>query len=209
MVAAAVIVTMALAIALAAVIFAFPAITRQRGGKILAFFPLFVLPAVAGSLGGLEHLERSKETQFCLSCHVMTEHGRSLYVDDPASLPAAHFQNHRVPAGQACFTCHTDYTMYGDLAAKLRGLRHVYVYYVGPVPQSSELKLYQTYNNRECLYCHAGARTFEEGVSHNLDPAIMTAIKSNEMSCLTSGCHDRAHDVTSMKDQKFWRSGQP
>ena len=80
----AVIVTMALAIALAAVIFAFPSITRQRTGKILAFFPLLVLPTIAGSLGGSLHLEKSKETQFCLSCHVMTEHGRSLYVDDPA-----------------------------------------------------------------------------------------------------------------------------
>ena len=199
----------ALTMALAIVILLFPSFTRQRGGKILAFFPLFVLPAVVGSLGGMEHLERSKQTQFCLSCHVMTEHGRSLSIDDSNFLPASHFQNHRIPPERACYTCHTDYTMYGDISSKLRGLRHVYVYYIGAVPQPSEVKLYNPYNNRECLFCHEGARSFEEGVSHTLEPEIMPAIKSNEMSCLSSGCHDQAHKVATLKDQKFWAPPQP
>src|SRR5689334_25424062 len=107
----------------------FPGVTRARGGKIIAFLLLFLLPAAATGIGGWYHLEQSKKTEFCLSCHVMTDYGKSLYIDDSAFLPASHFQNHRVPTGQACFTCHTDYTMYGDVSAKLRGLRHLYVYY--------------------------------------------------------------------------------
>jgi nitrate/TMAO reductase-like tetraheme cytochrome c subunit len=42
-------------------------------------------------------MERSKTTTFCLSCHTMESFGKSLYVDDPTHIPAAHFQNHRVP----------------------------------------------------------------------------------------------------------------
>jgi cytochrome c-type protein NapC len=200
MVALAVLVTIALAV----VTLVFPALTRQRGGKVLAFFPLFILPAVVGSLGGMQHLERSKETGFCLSCHVMTEHGRSLYVDDPSYIPATHFQNRRVPVETACYTCHTDYTMYGDLTAKMRGLRHVYVYYLGDVPEPSQIRLYSPYNNRECLSCHQGARSFEEGVSHTLEETTMASIKSNATSCLSSGCHERTHAVATLRDRQFW-----
>ena len=90
----------------------------------------------------------------------MEPYGRSLLVDDPAYVPARHFQNNRVPRDDACFTCHTNYTLFGDYKAKLRGLRHVYVNYIGTIPK--QIKLYDPYNNRECLHCHGGARTFED-----------------------------------------------
>ena len=198
----------AVTIALVFVFFLFPGVTRQRGGKILAFFPLFILPVAAAGLGGWYHLEQSKRLEFCLSCHVMRDHGRSLYIDNPAFLPAAHFQNHRVPAEEACYTCHTDYTMYGDINAKVRGLRHVYVYYLGNLPRPADLKLYRSYNNRECLHCHEGARSFEEGQIHNADPAIMAAIKANETSCISSGCHDQVHTVGKLNELKFWTPGK-
>ena len=194
----------ALTMALVLVLLLYPGITRARGGKVLAFLPLFLLPAAAGGVGGWYHLEQSKETRFCLSCHVMTDYGKSLQIDDPSFVPAAHFQNHRVPADQACFTCHTNYTMYGDINAKLRGLRHVYVYYLGRVPKPAEIKLYESYNNRECLHCHEGARSFEEQAVHTADPAIMASIKSNQLSCLSSGCHDHVHEVAKLNQQKFW-----
>jgi cytochrome c-type protein NapC len=100
------------------VLVARPAITATRGGKILAFLVLFLLPLVCMAMGFSSELERSKSTQFCLSCHVMESHGSSLYVDDPTYLAAAHFQNHRVPADQACYTCHTNYAMFGGFRAK-------------------------------------------------------------------------------------------
>ncbi|MBO0799526.1 MAG: NapC/NirT family cytochrome c, partial [Blastocatellia bacterium] len=107
-----------------------PSITATKGGKILAFVALLVFPVLAGGMGASEHLERSKSTGFCLSCHVMEDYGKSLQVDDRSYIPAVHYQNHLVPRDQACYTCHTDYTMYGGLRAKLRGLRHVYVQYL-------------------------------------------------------------------------------
>lgn len=196
-------------IGLAVVILISPAVTRDRGGKVLAFFSLFMLPATIGLLEASLHLERSKETRFCLSCHVMTDYGKSLYRDDQAYLPAAHFQNHRVPADSACYTCHTDYTMYGDLRAKWRGLEHVYVQYFGTVPKPAEIKLYQPYNNRECLHCHEGARDFEEGALHSADPELLAGIKSNKISCLTSGCHDMVHGIESLNDAQFWTPPEP
>ena len=191
-------------IGLAAVIVIYPGVTRQRGGKVLAFFSLFIIPAVIGSLEGSFHLERSKQTEFCLSCHVMNDYGKSLYRDDPKFLPAAHFQNHRVPTDSACYTCHTDYAMYGDLRSKWRGLRHVYVQYFGTIPKPSDIRLYRPFNNRECLHCHEGARSFEEGAIHTADPDILSAIKSNKLSCVSSGCHEMVHQVETLEKAKLW-----
>jgi len=56
-----------IAIALAALIVARPELTRVRGGKILAFVTLFVLPVLGGWLGFSEHMERAESTRFCLS----------------------------------------------------------------------------------------------------------------------------------------------
>lgn len=198
---------MLMTVALLTSLLVFPSVTRQRAGKVLAFFPLFVLPVVSGTVGGYYHLENSKRTEFCLSCHSMTEHGRSLYVDEPQYLAASHFQNQRVPKEQACYTCHMDYTMYGNLTSKWRGLRHVYVQYLGEVPAPSEVKLYTPYNNRECLHCHEGARTFEEGVIHNLEAETLPAIRANTLSCLSSGCHEIAHDVETLAEKPMWNPG--
>jgi cytochrome c-type protein NapC len=179
-----------------------PSVTMTRGGKILAFVSLFVFPILSGTMGASTHIERSKETQFCLSCHVMEPFGKSLSVDDTSYIPAAHFQNHRIPPAKACYTCHTDYTMYGDIHSKLRGLRHVYVQYFGKVPAPPDIKLYTPYNNRECLHCHEGARSFEENPVHNTEDT-MKQLKSNETSCLT--CHATIHDVGGLAQAKFWK----
>ncbi len=194
-------------IALVLSLLMFPAMTRQRGGKILAFFPLFLLPMLSLTLDGEYHLENSKRTEFCLSCHTMSEHGKSLYVDDSTFIPAAHFQRQLVPREKACFTCHTDYTMYGDVTAKWRGLRHVYVYYLGNQPLPPAIELYSPYNNRECLQCHAGARSFEEGFSHTQEAATLPAIRSNELSCLSSGCHEMVHEVEMLNQLEMWQPG--
>jgi nitrate/TMAO reductase-like tetraheme cytochrome c subunit len=192
-------------VALIAVLVARPVITATKGGKILAFVALFCLPIFCGLLGVSREMERSKTTAFCLSCHTMEAYGKSLYVDDPTHIPAAHFQNHRVPQDEACYSCHTDYAMFGGLKVKLFGLKHVAIYYLGIPPAPENIKLYEPFNNRECLHCHLGARSFEEGAVHNADPATLPAIKSNQLSCLSSGCHEIAHDISHLKDAKFWK----
>jgi cytochrome c-type protein NapC len=194
------------AAALVAVMIFRPSITITRGGKILAFVSIFIFPALSGSMGFKEHIERSKRTEFCTSCHVMQDYGRSLLIDDPAPVPAIHFQNNRVPRDQACYTCHTDYTMFGGAKAKLRGLNHVYVQYFGKA--RDKIELYKPYNNRECLHCHGGARNFEEGATHTLEESRLELIKSGQLSCLSTGCHDTGHDVKNLGSKTFWTGSQ-
>jgi cytochrome c-type protein NapC len=182
-----------------------PELTAVRGGKIFAFVALCILPVLSIWAGFHEQIERSTSTQFCLSCHVMNDFGKSLYVDDKSFLPAAHFQNNFVPRDHACFTCHTDYTMFGDYKAKWRGVHHVVVQYFGKIPKPEDIKLYTSYNNRECLHCHAGARSYEEASSHHKSPDMLALAASNQLSCTSSNCHDIVHNVADLNGATFWK----
>ena len=193
-------------IALVAVFMVRPSVTMSRPGKVLAFLSLFILPIATASLGVAEHIDHSKKTEFCLSCHVMEPYGKSLKIDDRAFLPAVHYQNHMIPQEKACFTCHTDYTMYGDVAAKLRGLKHVWVYYVTGPPK--EVKLYSKFNNRECLHCHENARSFREGATHTDEEGKLGHITSGKMSCLSADCHPSVHDVKHLGEQTMWEEAK-
>jgi cytochrome c-type protein NapC len=182
-------------------------LTRARGGKILAFMALFLLPALSIAGGFSQHMDRAQRTEFCVSCHTMSDHGRTLLIDDPSYLPAVHFQNNLVPRDRACYTCHTDYAMFGGVRAKLRGMRHLYVQYLGNIPPPDRLRLYEPYNNRECLHCHDGARKFETFSAHTKTPQMLGELKSNTLSCTSSRCHDIVHDVSSLPDVTFWKGG--
>lgn len=192
-----------LTIVLAVFFFLRPSVTAGPSGKILAFVALFILPVLCVGGGMSEHIQRSEQTRFCISCHAMQPYGRSLYVDDPNYVPAQHFQNHRVPADQACYACHADYTIYGPLKDKLRGVTRIYVQYISSPP--AHITIPGGFKNTQCLHCHNGARAFEENPVHQ---AIMDSIQSNQMSCISSGCHDTIHNVESLDHAKFWRPGQ-
>jgi cytochrome c-type protein NapC len=176
-----------------------PSLIARREGKILGLLAFIVLPVVAASIGASEHLENSKQTQFCLSCHIMEPWGKSLYVDDPSHIPAAHFQNHRIAPDEACYTCHSDYAMYGAIHTKLEGMHHVYVEYLGH--PMNPIHLYHPYENAQCLHCHLGARSFEADPLHI---AVMGDLKSEKLSCISSGCHDTIHNVSTLGQAKFW-----
>jgi cytochrome c-type protein NapC len=192
-----------LTIVLAAVFLVRPSITAGTTGKILAFVGLCVLPVLCISTGMSAHMQRSEQTKFCISCHAMENYGKSLYVDDPKYVPAQHFQNHRVPADMACYACHTDYTIFGPLKDKLQGMTRIYMQYVSTPPKTIHIS--GGYSNLQCLHCHAGARSFEENPVHI---AIMDTLKSNQMSCISSGCHDTVHDASEVDHLKMWRLGQ-
>ena len=134
----------------------------------------------------------------------MTDCGRSLHVDDRSYIPARHFQNNLIPRDHAC-SYHTDYTMFGTVKSKIRGLRHLWVQYAGTIPKPQDIKLYVPFNNRECLHCHLGSRKFEEVGSHHKTPELLDSIKAGTRSCMSSGCHDTIHDVGSPKDASFWK----
>jgi cytochrome c-type protein NapC len=185
-----------------------PGLTATPDGKIMAFFGLFLLPLVCMGMGTTYHIDRSKSTTFCLSCHEMQPFGKSLLVDDPTHLPAVHFQNHRVPAGEACFACHTNYAMFGGFREKIQGLKEVYEHYLGNPPAPEAIRLSNPFNNRECLHCHLGARSFEEGAMHTANPYLLPAVKGNQVSCLSSGCHQTVHNIAELNKAKFWK-GNP
>jgi cytochrome c-type protein NapC len=190
-----------LSIVLASIFLFRPSVTAGSGWKIVAFVGLFVLPALSIVGGANAHVQRSEQTSFCISCHVMVPFGRSLYVDDAAHIPAQHFQNHRVPADMACISCHADYSLYGPLFDKMRGLERIYFQYVSTPPDPASIRIPGGFKNAQCLHCHAGARAFQENPVHM---ALMDSITSNQMSCLSSGCHDTVHDIANLDHQKFW-----
>jgi len=191
-----------LTIVLAGVFLVRPSFTAGVTGKILAFVGLCVLPALCIGTGMSSHMERSQQTSYCISCHSMESHGKSLYVLDTSYIPAQHFQNHFVPPDQACYTCHTDYTMYGPLKDKLKGLRYVYMEYVSTPPKVIHLD--GTYSNLQCLHCHEGSRNFEENLAR-MPP--LAALKSDQISCISSGCHDTIHNVAQVDQLKMWTEG--
>jgi nitrate/TMAO reductase-like tetraheme cytochrome c subunit len=183
-----------------------PEAARGPMGRALAFVAICALPVVATSIAFGRHMERAKTTRFCLSCHVMQPYGRSLHVDDKEFVPAGHYQNNRIPRDKACFTCHTSYAMFGDVQSKLRGLRHLAVQYLGTIPDT--LRLYQPYENRECLHCHEGARRFASTDGHQEADTTMSAMMSGRLSCMASGCHDVSHAVRELDEVDFWKEGR-
>jgi cytochrome c-type protein NapC len=137
----------------------------------------------------------------------MQQYGKSLHVNDSEFIPAVHYQNNYVPREEACYTCHTDYVLYGTLKSKLRGLRHLAVQYFGSIPDT--IKLYKPYQNRECLHCHGGARKFLSAGAHRGEENFFADVTTGKRSCLEAGCHDVAHNVHELTDATFWKEGQP
>jgi len=194
------IILVVLTIVLAGVFLVRPAITVGATGKILAFVGLCILPTLCIGTGMSFHLQRSQQTAYCVSCHSMESHGQSLHVLDTSYIPAQHFQNHLVPPRQACYTCHTDYTMYGPLKDKLKGLRYLYMEYVSTPPKTIHLD--GKYSNSQCLHCHAGMRTFDENPTHT---AIMGSLNTNRVSCIS--CHNMIHNASEVSQMKMWFEG--
>lgn len=194
-----------LSIVLASIFLIRPDVTEGTGWKIVAFIGLCVLPALCIVLGMGTHMQRSEQRRFCISCHVMEPYGQSLYLDDSKFIPAQHFQNHRVPPDTACYSCHADYTIYGPLKDKIQGLKRIYMQYVTTPPNPASIRIEGGFKNAQCLHCHLGARDFMENPVHS---AMMQSLTSDQMSCLTSGCHDSTHDIEGLSGAKFWRPGQ-
>jgi cytochrome c-type protein NapC len=174
-----------------------PRITRHMGGRAIAFLAMFLLPVLALAGAANNHMERSKTTTFCISCHEMQPYFDSLHIDEGRHLPAVHYQNRTIPRDKACFTCHTQYTMFGDIKAKLNGLKHLWVHYMGTIPD--KIELYEPYNDRECLHCHAGSRVFEELPEH---VKVRDKLKDGALRCFS--CHFQAHDIEGQHRLPHW-----
>jgi cytochrome c-type protein NapC len=174
-------------------------LAATRVGRLVLLVGLVALPVMlsAGNLSVGVH--ESSTTRFCLSCHEMQRHGKSLFVDDRQALAAVHYQNRFVAREAICYSCHKDYALFGDVKAKLNGLRHVWVHYFRPAP--ARIQLYQPYPNKNCLHCHDDARSFIEAAAHR---PLMDGLYAGSVSCL--GCHRVAHDLAKVDAQTFWQA---
>jgi cytochrome c-type protein NapC len=185
-------------VAVAVAFFGVGQLLHQRWGRRVLLVAAVLLPVAASAGSFKAGVEESSRTRFCLSCHEMQAYGKSLFADNRKALPAVHFQDRLLDRENACYTCHTDYALFGDFRAKLNGLRHVYVHYLGKVPE--KIQLYQAFSNQNCLHCHEDARSFRESPPHR---GVSAQITSGELSCLK--CHTVAHDMGAVHEGRFWQ----
>jgi cytochrome c-type protein NapC len=171
----------------------------QTVGRVVLLVGLVALPVLL-SAGNISYgFHQSSTTAFCLSCHEMERHGKSLFVDSRQALAAVHYQNRLVDRETVCYSCHKDYAMFGDVKAKLNGLRHVWAHYIAGVPK--KIELYQPYPNSNCLHCHDDMRRFVEGPAHK---PVLSALYAGTTSCLS--CHRIAHDMAKVDAGEFWQA---
>ena len=163
------------------------------GVKELLILPLVVLPVVIVFFGYSHGIERSKSIESCGSCHVMEPYLADL--KDPASesLAATHFKNRYIQEHH-CYTCHTNYGMFGTLQAKMDGLGHVTRHATGSY--ALPLKINEPYPNGRCLGCHGASQKFLKSEGHPAED--MPKLVSGETSCID--CHGPAHPTMTKKE---------
>ena len=182
-----------LAIGVVAMAICLVGLVRGRLGESLLAAGIVSLPVLAFALGNAVLLDRSKETQFCTSCHIMQPIYNSTRADD-GSLASLHVSRGAVPTSQSCYTCHSGYGMWGDVGAKTSGVQHMIHTAMGT--HELPLKLYKPYNIDGCLQCHAESTRFREVAVHATQE-IQQALRSREMSC-TGACHPAAHPAEAL-----------
>jgi nitrate/TMAO reductase-like tetraheme cytochrome c subunit len=146
-------------------------------------FAVALVPGLALVLGFGQTLDVMKQPVFCGSCHVMDPFIADL--KDPASetLAAKHYKNRYIREDQ-CYTCHSDYGVFGPLRAKLAGVRHLVNYETGNYVEP--IKIREPYRIANCLHCHGEAQNFQTAHADTLP-----LLESGDMSCLD--CHRPAH----------------
>jgi len=153
--------------------------------KLIAFGALVVTPAAATGVANYHTFVGIHEVQACSRCHVMQPMVTDMQDPESDTLAARHFKNRWIPKDQ-CYACHADYGLSGDMAAKMEGYRHLARYtsrtYEEPI------KYRGTFDNANCLKCHADMPKFEAVPWHH---TVETSLSKNETSCLN--CHGLSH----------------
>lgn len=168
-------------VVLAAVVGAARAPESPRNHWLL-LFGVVVFPGMTLLLGAERAMDDAKRPSFCGSCHVMQHWANDLVDPQSKTLAAVHYQNRYILEDQ-CYTCHSDYTMFGPLQAKLGGMRHLWYYATGTY--KLPLKIREPYHIANCLHCHGEAKVFRDA-----HPDIDDQIEAG-MSCLD--CHSPVH----------------
>ena len=185
----------AAAIVLGAIVIAVVGLVRGRLGPRAALVGLLVLPAMAALLGNVVVMQQSTSTEFCGTCHVtMSPILASVRADD-GSLASTHFAKGAVPGGEACYTCHSGYGLWGGVNAKAAGVNHM----LHTVLRNYEfpLKMNAPFDIASCLSCHASNPAFRKSPAHQAE-AVQTALLDRKMGC-TGLCHPAAHPQQALR----------
>jgi nitrate/TMAO reductase-like tetraheme cytochrome c subunit len=163
------------------------AVTRPR--RTLLFLAIVVLPLL-WLAGALLHADATmKSVGFCLRCHEMEPYGESLLAGGSRTLSGSHYSGGWVDRERACYQCHTESTLAGEIGAKWRGTHDLVVHYLGTVPE--EIELIEPYPNAICLSCHGPREQFLEEAGHAYPEALFDEVSNGRTSCME--CHTPAH----------------
>ena len=134
-------------------------------------------------------MDASKEVEFCGSCHETMSPLVEAMRHDGDSLAAVHYRGGAVSHREACYECHSGYGLYGDMGAKLAGVRHMLRAATGQY--TFPLELHGSFDLDSCLECHATAEPFRAVEVHR-DPDLQQQLVGGELGC-TGLCHAEAH----------------
>ncbi len=160
--------------------------------KLLLLAGLGVFPLLSAGSGNYAGFEQTTTREFCNGCHVMNP-----WIDDAedptsTSLSSMHARN-ELFGDKSCYTCHADYGMFGTVATKAAGMKHVYgyitEYWNTPVAEAVEtIHMFKPFPNSTCTHCHS---TKLPGWDRIPDHRAMA--DSEEVGCASKGCHGPAH----------------
>ena len=165
------------------------------GVKIALFFGIAVLPISSATSGNLVGFSTSTERKFCASCHVMEPWTEDSADPTSSSLASVHARNGSF-GKKSCYTCHTDYGMFGTVTTKLSGMNHLLVYFTAfsntPIDEALRtIEIYKPFQNRACIQCHSTRTPAWDNVRDHR--GATEEVRSGEVSCASEGCHGPAH----------------
>jgi cytochrome c-type protein NapC len=189
-----------------------PPMTTVTKLVLLAGIGLF--PIAAASTGNIAGFEQTTTRNFCGGCHTMDPWVKDAIDPKSTSLAAMHARN-ELFGDRNCYTCHADYGMYGTVATKMAGMKHVWMYYgEGFADMSIEeampkVHIAKPFPNSTCTHCHS---TRLEGWNDVPDhQGLVPLIDKGEVSCASAGCHGPAHPFSKAAQEaaKGGAHGQP
>lgn len=153
--------------------------------RLLLFIGICCVPFPAVLMSAAVGLEQSKAVAFCNSCHLMGAFVADMKDADSQSLSALHFRN-RYIQDEHCYSCHTDYGLFGTFEAKIGGMSHVWSDFAGAGEGSVRPKT--NYRFTICLNCHGQSSKFIAQARH---AGVVDSVLRGRSAC--TDCHHKSH----------------
>ena len=164
-------------------------------GKQLMFVTVAVLPIAVVFFSYTYGMQAAETVEACGACHVMEPWVNNLHDPKADTLAAVHYKNRYILENH-CYTCHSDYGMFGTLKAKMEGFGHIVHYTTGHYEKP--IKIASPYPNWRCLNCHGESQKFLDPAKHPKED--MPDLISGKTSCID--CHGPAHPAQEGSAQK-------